>query len=168
MAKKNYDYVAQVQLKHNQLPATFNVETQEITVIQPKDNHANLVVINYTNYCMINSTLLERLVQSEDITRVERGYILEMSTMLKTEYNALFQKNNTPHSITTLSKAFDVSYNKLSTMLKRFVNAGIIYKIVGKDKEIFVMNPFLARKRKFISAEVAEIFTSFNEEIITE
>lgn len=132
-----------------------------VKIIQPTQG-GNVLAIHYENYFSINVDVLKSLFLNKEISRVETGYIMEMATMLKTEYNALFQGNNFPHNIGTLSYTLDMSYNKMSSLLKKLVKKGILGKLSTEDRELYVMNPFLARRRKWVDQETSKIFNDFS------
>lgn len=118
---------------------------------------------------MFNVKVLDKLVDlakakgNGGITRAEKGYILDMATMLKTEYNALLTDNNRPHTINTLAEELDMVYSRMSKLLNKFVKKGILGKLTTADRTVYVMNPFLARKRKFVSPETSSIFIGSGE-----
>jgi hypothetical protein len=156
-------YNKTIKLQDNEIAAKINTETGILTTIKAFTNQqTDVVCLNYENYFSLNVTVLERLTESKLLSRTDKGYILDMCTMLKTEYNALYTNNNIPHTITTLSSTLELHYDKMRKLLKRLVKIGILGRLVTADRELFVMNPFIARKRKFVSKEVSKIFNDFS------
>lgn len=155
------------ELNENQLPATVNINDGTVSLLTPDelmvDDATRLIAIEYENYFTVNVEVLMKLTQLKTISNAERGYITEMAAMLKTEYNALFNKNNTPHNIESLSNVLNMHYDRMSSMLKKLVKIGILGKLKTRDKDYHVMNPFFARRRKFVDKELKKIFTDFSE-----
>ena len=156
---KNWDYEQTLKLKHNQAPAYVDLETGEVTIVEPSET----IEISYKNYFYISVDTLNRLVDENLLSRVEKGYIMEFSTMLKTQYNALFN-NNVPHTIDSLSNLFEMNYNRKSQTLKALTKKGVLAKLETADRKMYILNPYLARRKRYIDKETAMVFKNFNSE----
>jgi predicted transcriptional regulator len=91
--------------------------------------------------------------------------ILMMTTDLKTPLNIVYNGPQ-PHSNESLQKF--LGYSSKSTFIKllqKLIKEGVLYQIKGRIsgevRVIYMMNPFLARKRKTIDKEVFEVFRPF-------
>lgn len=112
---------------------------------------------------MINQQALDHLVGNKDITKIEKGYIMDMAGMLKTTYNALYTRNQRPHNPITLGKAIDLSVDRTVKLLRHFEKKGIIAKTTCGGKIMYSVNPFLARKRMFVDKELMAYFETYDE-----
>ena len=110
---------------------------------------------------MINQDALDRLVKNNQITKIEKNYIMDMAGMLKTTYNALYTRNQRPHNPSTLSRAIDLSIDRTIKLLRHFEKQGIIAKTTCAGKTMYSVNPFLARKRMFVDKELVSYFNTF-------
>jgi len=133
----------------------------EVLEIQKPEPKGNLVPIQYNNYFMINVEVLERLVQEQELTKSEKMYIMEMSGLLRTPYNALYTKNQRPHNSETLSKVIELSHDRTIRLLKILEKKGIVAKMTCAGKVMYCMNPFLARRRQFVDKELAAYFNTY-------
>lgn len=159
---RTWDYEKNIKLKHHEAPAKINKETGEVTIL----GESNTIEISYNNYIMIDTATLKTLVDENLLTRVEKGYIVEFATMLRTQYNAIFN-NNVPHTIDSLSEYFEMNYNRMSSTLKTLTKKGILAKLDTGDRKMYILNPYLARKRKYIDSETALIFKKFTHKKVS-
>lgn len=123
----------------------------------------NYVVITSDDYVVLDCKTVNYL--SEVLSRTEMNNILMMTTDLKTPLNIVYNGPQ-PHSNDSLQKF--LGYSSKSTFLKllqKLIKAGVIYQIkgniCGEVRVIYMMNPFLARKRKTIDKEVFSVFKPF-------
>lgn len=171
---KNYDYEITQKLKHNEVSvivqdptnktlALIDHETGEVEEIPTERiiSNPSKTVVNSESYLIVNIHGLKYLRENELITVVEKGYIMEMGEMLKSDYNALFTNNNLPHTIETLAKQLDLHYNRCTKLLRKLIKVGVCAKLSLEGKTIYVLNPFLIRNRKLISVETQNIFKTF-------
>lgn len=159
---KDYDYEYNSKLKHHQSPAYLDRETGEFTELD-LGGQGNTIPINYKHYFMMDVDTLNQLVKSKLLSRVEKGYITDMAAMLKTSYNALYDKQNNPHTIDSLSVDMELSYNRMTSLLKQLVKKGILGRLTVGEATYHVMNPFLARRRQFVDKDVCKLFPDFKE-----
>ena len=123
------------------------------------------VMICSDNYVIIDADSFNFL--KKHLNRSELGSIGIMSVDLKTELNVIYN-NNFPHTNDSLQKVLGIASNStFHVLIKKLVNLGVVYQMKGKVRDrimtFYLMNPFLARKRKTIDAGLAEIFTTFKE-----
>jgi len=158
---KDYDYEYNSKLKHHQAPAYLDTETGEFTEIDR--GQGNTISINYKHYFMMDVDTLNELVKSKLLSRVEKGYITDMAAMLKTSYNALYNKQNNPHTIDSLSVDMELSYDRMTKLLKQLVKKGVLGRLTVGEATYHVMNPFLARRRQYVDKDVCKMFPNFKE-----
>ena len=123
----------------------------------------NYVVITSDDYVVLDCKTVNYL--SEILSRTEMNNVLMMTTDLKTPLNIVYNGPQ-PHSNESLHKF--LGYSSKSTFIKllqKLMKAGVIYQIkgniAGEVRVIYMMNPFLARKRKTIDKEVFNVFNPF-------
>lgn len=123
----------------------------------------HLMIMHYDEYLMMDSKAFAYI--SNILSKKELSYILIMAHMLKTEMNALYTKQNCPHTIETLTNDLDLIYENTCRLLKKLVSKGILYKFsgfkYGQPLTAYLMNPFLVRKRKTIDKELNNLFEDF-------
>ncbi len=123
----------------------------------------NYVVITSDDYVVLDCKTVNYL--SEALSRTEMNNILMMATDLKTPLNIIYNGPQ-PHSNESLQRF--LGYSSKSTFIKllqKLIKEGVLYQIKGRIsgevRVIYMMNPFLARKRKTIDKEVFEVFRPF-------
>lgn len=155
---KTWDYEKTVKMKHNQRLLIVDDETGEMIDLNAE---SNTVAINYGKFFIINERALATIFEMKLINQKDKAYILDMAQMLKTEYNALYTKQNTPHTLETLSNIFDLHYDRCTTLMKKLTKNGIVGRLSTNGKTFYVMNPYLVKSRKYISTETSDIFPDF-------
>jgi len=124
----------------------------------------NSVVISNEDYYVVDAKVLDYL--SSILNRSELGSLSIMSTDLKTPLNIIYN-NNVPHTNETLQQKLGMdSPSGFSKLIKKLMKVGILYQIkgniMGQIRVIYMMNPFVVRKRKVIDATVLELFPNFH------
>ena len=124
---------------------------------------SNFVILTSEDYAIIDSKAMTFL--REHLNRSELGSVGIMIEDLKTPMNIVYN-NNVPHTNESLQAVLGISSNSTFTLLMRkFIKLGVLYQIkgniMGKVRVIYMMNPFLARKRKQLDADVVKIFKEF-------
>jgi hypothetical protein len=141
------------------LTSELNRDKMVVTVTE----EGNYVVITSDDYVVLDCKTVNYL--AEVLSRTEMNNILMMTTDLKTPLNIVYNGPQ-PHSNESLQKF--LGYSSKSTFIKllqKLIKEGVIYQIKGRIsgevRVIYMMNPFLARKRKTIDKEVFEVFRPF-------
>jgi hypothetical protein len=138
-------------------------ELQRDKMVVAVTKEGDYVVITSDDYVVLDCKTVNYL--SDILSRTEMNNILMMATDLKTPLNIVYNGPQ-PHSNESL-QVFLV-YSSKSTFIKllqKLIKVGVIYQIKGnirgEVRVIYMMNPFLARKRKTIDKEVFEVFKPF-------
>lgn len=123
----------------------------------------NYVVITSDDYVVLDCKTVNYL--SEVLSKPEMQSILKMATDLKTPLNIVYNGPQ-PHSNESLQRFLGYSSEAMFIkLLKKLIKEGVLYQIKGRIsgevRVIYMMNPFLARKRKTIDKEVFEVFRPF-------
>lgn len=125
----------------------------------------DLVCLNSSDYAVVDSATMKYLLSV--LSYNEIGKITYMALTTKTQLNILYN-NNVPHSNKSLQKYLEVkSESSFFKFLKKLIKVGVLYqikgKIYGEVRVIYMLNPYVTRKRKTFDAKVFEIFTEFKE-----
>jgi hypothetical protein len=124
---------------------------------------SDLVVIDSKNFFITDVGVLTQLLQDKIISVTDVGYIMMMSQTLKTEHNATFNYS-VPHTLESLSKLLDLSYERTTKLIRKLYSKNIMYKLTTVNATLYCMNPYLTRKRKTLSKELIAIFSQFDKE----
>ena len=85
--------------------------------------------------------------------------------------NNKYNENNQLHSNETLQKYLDISSTStFFALVNKLIKAGVLYQvkglIYGEVRKIYMINPFLSKKRKVFDEKVIEVFQSFENKLI--
>jgi hypothetical protein len=149
-----------------------NIETGE-TLASEATTNVHITMKEDTQYFTIDSDeyivfdsgameYLNRVLPKSDMARV-----LQMGNMVKGDCSILFQKNNIPHDSNTLPNALQLSQDKFYKMARTLVKKGILSYCVcapsGYVQKIYMLNPYVARKRKVLNCELNTIFKDISK-----
>lgn len=134
-------------------------KTTSITVSEK----TGLVKLESTDFAVIETEAV--LALSKILNNPDLANVLKMSITAKTSFNILFN-NNVPHNNTSLQSYLELNSKAMYlALIKRLINAGVLYKIEGKMfgsvRTCYILNPMIARKRKVVEEKVIEIFENF-------
>lgn len=123
----------------------------------------NYVIITSDDFVVLDSKTVRYL--STELSRTEMHNLLMMTTDLKTPLNLVYNGPR-PHTNDTLQKFLGYSSKAMFLkLLKRLIELGVLYQIKGRISNevrvIYMLNPYIARKRKTIDKEVFEVFQPF-------
>jgi hypothetical protein len=126
---------------------------------------ASHVIIHSHEYTIVDSKAMSFL--REHLNRSELGSIGIMTEDLKTSLNIIYN-NNVPHTNESLQRILRIASNStFNLLIRKLMKLGVLYQIkgniMGKIRVIYMMNPFLARKRKQLDINVIDIFKEFKE-----
>jgi len=151
-----------------------NRETGEILVDEMSSDtkmtiirDSGLVSVSYSDYAVISTDAIIYLTTI--LNNSDLGNVLKMLTTTKTPLNILYN-NNVPHSNSSLQQYLKVSSeSKFIDLIKRLMKLGVLYQIkgniYGSVRVIYMLNPFLSKKRKLFDDKVFKIFKNFQVEI---
>jgi hypothetical protein len=119
-----------------------------------------MIIMSSDNFIILDANTVKYLDQV--LSTSEMGHIMKMTVDLKTPLNLIYN-GAYPHSNKSLQDL--LGYTSESTFLKlikKLMNLGILYQIKGNIsgsvRVVYMLNPFLARKRKSLDKEVFEVF----------
>lgn len=144
-----------------------NAETGELmdselskTTIKISED-TNLVSLSSDEFITIDSKVLNFLLKNKIITTTESGYVLAMANTVKTDYNALYKNNNTIHTLDSIAVLLELSIDRTKKLLSSLRKKDIIFLLKRSKDTIYLLNPYIARKRKTINTECIAIFPKF-------
>lgn len=118
-------------------------------------------VLSFANFVSSDAVFDEKicwLLSAADYRR----YRL-MSNWLHTNFNVILSGNNRPHTLQTLAKAIRLSVDETTRLVKRLAAKGLLVYMCcpesGYDKKIFMMNPYVTRKRNSFHEHFLPLFT---------
>jgi co-chaperonin GroES (HSP10) len=124
------------------------------------------VTIDYENYATVSTKAIMALV--EILNNSDLANALKMSFCAKGPLSLLYNENNQLHSNKTLQDYLDISSESTYFILiNKLIKAGVLYQIkgniYGEVRKVYMLNPFLSKKRKTFDEEVIKIFKSFDQ-----
>lgn len=155
--------------KHVDMTPYVNVETGETLVSELKDSKVEItedsesIVVTSDNYTVIDSEAM--LFLTQHLNRSELGAVSIISADLRTPLNIVYN-NTIPHTNETLQELLGMASNStFNLLIKKLMKLGVLYQIkgyiMGKIRVIYMMNPFVARKRKQFDEKVVNLFREF-------
>ena len=156
------------------LPTDYvNTETGELLSSECKDKisitlkeNTNQFIINSDEFVTFDSEAMRYL--SANIMSADLNRIFDMANMLKTDCSILTQNNNHPHDTDTLSATLNLSLNKFYEFVRRLVKRNILCYATcapsGYVQKIYMLNPYIARKRTTFSCEMSKFFRDITKD----
>jgi len=148
-----------------------NVETGEVLSSELKNIRPSVTVTEKGDYMIMSSDdfiILDSKTAeylAEELSRAEFANMLKMATDLKTPLNLVYNGPR-PHTNETLQNFLGyASESMFSKLIKKLMKVGVLYQIkgniMGEVRVIYMLNPFIARKRKTVDTKLFEVFKPF-------
>lgn len=164
--KKDFDYVEEVKLLHNELPAKVNQETGEITIVKKKGRPKSIVPQGKEIW-LPNGTFQKHFPQSwkwlrENTTDNEFKAAYALAQLAKAYTNSLEPLNDTT-IIPELVKVTGVSKNLVGIVLHKLWKLGVyakfeVYDYTKPYTKFWILNPYLSFNGKLIDSDIASLF----------
>lgn len=127
----------------------------------------NMSVISYSDYSVISTEaiiMLSRILNNSDLANV-----IKMSITVKTPLSILYNED-IPHTNYTLQKYLEIrSESMFIGLIKRLMKAGVLYQIKGlihgEVRVIYIINPYICRKRRVFENQILDIFEQFKADL---
>ena len=127
----------------------------------------NMSVISYSDYSVISTEaiiMLSRILNNSDLANV-----IKMSITVKTPLSVLYN-DDIPHTNYTLQKYLEIkSESMFIGLIKRLMKAGVLYQIKGlihgEVRVIYIINPYICRKRRVFENQILDIFEQFKADL---
>lgn len=168
--------ITQPRLKKNvdfDLETYVNIETGELLssslgrdkLSVSVTEKGDYVVMSSDDYVVLDSATVKFL--ATELSRAELSNVLMMATDLKTPLNLVYNGPQ-PHSNESLQAFLGYSSRAMFfKLLNKLMGLGVIYQIKGRIsgelRVVYMLNPYIARKRKTIDNSVFKVFQPFIE-----
>jgi hypothetical protein len=146
------------------LSSEFTKEKVSISVTEQGD----YVILSSDDYVVLDSQTVKYL--NTFLTKTEIASTLMMATDLKTPFNMVYN-GPFPHSNDSLQ--LFLGYNSKAmflNLLQKLMKVGVLYqlkgRICGELRVVYMLNPYIARKRKTIDASVFKVFKPFDDSLL--
>lgn len=123
----------------------------------------NLSELKSNNFAVIETNAI--IFLSQMLNNSDLANVVKMAITVKTDQNVLYN-NNIPHTNATLQTYLELKSEAMyMALIKRLMKIGVLYQVkglVGEEIRVFyILNPFIARKRKIIQNDIIEVFEKF-------
>lgn len=146
---------------------TMRSETKSNEKIQKKKPNGTFR-INSDNYVMFDDNAVKYLLKVLNRTDVSR--VFQMSNMARGECSILSHSNSRPHTSESLAEALGMSMDKFYAMIRTMVKESILAYTVcaptGFVRKIYILNPYIARKKRVMSCELMHTFCDVTKDVI--
>jgi len=126
----------------------------------------NQFIVNSDEYVLFDANAIYYL--SLHLNNTDKGKILQLANMVRGDCSVICQNNNHPHTPETLSVTFDMHIDKWYAFVRKMVKMNILAYCVcapsGYLQKIYMLNPYIARKRKTINCELNHFFTDVTKQ----
>lgn len=141
------------------LSSELGVARPSLTVTEKGD----YMIMGSDDYIVLDSATVRYLTQV--LSRTEFASMLQMATDLKTPLNLVYNGPR-PHTNETLQTFLGYASKAMFlNLIRKLMKVGVLYQIkgniMGELRVIYMLNPFIARKRKTIDTQVFEVFKPF-------
>lgn len=146
---------------------TMRSETKSNERVQKKKPNGTFE-INSDNYVMFDDNAVKYLLKVLNRTDVSR--VFQMGNMTRGECSVISHPNSKPHTSDSLAKVLDMSMNKFYSMIRTLVKEGILAYTVcaptGFVRKIYILNPYIARKKRTMNCELMMTFCDVSKDVI--
>ena len=145
-----------------------NAETGETLASEAKDGitikmteDTKYFTIDSDEYVVFDSKAINYL--AKELAKSDMARVLRLGNMVKGDCSIICQDNNKPHDSETLPKVLDdMSHDEFYKMVRKLVSKNILAYCVcapsGFVQKIYMLNPYIARKRKVLNCELNTFF----------
>ena len=123
-------------------------------------------VIDSNEYVVFDAGAIEYL---QSAAKADVSRVIQMGNMVKGDCSVIYQNNNHPHDSSTLPGILNLSQDKFYKMVRRLVALNVLSYCVcapaGYTQKIYMLNPYIARKRKTFDNKLAEFFRDVTKPI---
>ena len=152
-----------------------NVDTGELLSSEVKNNitislkkGTDQFIINSDEYVTFSSDAMSYL--AKELSNVDIARVFKIGNMLKGDCCVISQTNNHPHTSETLFVILDMTKDEFYKMVRRLFKSNILSYCVcapsGHVQKIYMLNPYIARKRKTINCELSYFFRDVTKDSI--
>ena len=150
-----------------------NKDTGETILSEHKDKISittrvgtNQFTISSDNYIVFDSNAIMYI--SQYLTKADVARVMTIANMVIGECSVICQGNNHPHTSETFSVALDMCQDEFYKMVKRLIKNNVLAYCVcapsGYVQKIYMLNPYIARRRKFLNCELQTFFRDITQD----
>lgn len=123
-----------------------------------------VVMVSSRSYAVIDEDAVQYLMNV--LNNSDFANVIKMAVLTKTPLNIIYN-NNIPHTNETLKSYLSLkSTSMYNRMISRLIEEGILYqikgKVYGRVRIIYMLNPYVTRKRKMFDSKVFNVFSKLN------
>lgn len=128
-----------------------------ITVLENTDSSK----VKYDEFALVSKDAFDYL--REVLSMSDVGNVLALTMCAKTDLSLLYNTNNVLHSNKTLQEYLAInSETTYYSFIKRLIKASVLYQvkgnIQGSVRTVYILNPFLMKKRDTFKNQILELF----------
>jgi len=136
----------------------------KVSIVVNKDT--DMSVVSYSDYSVISTEAI--IILSQILNNSDFANVIKMAVVVKTPMSIVFN-DTIPHTNETLQKYLEIkSESMYISLVKRLIKNGILYQIkgliYGEVRKIYIINPYICRKRKVFENKVLDMFQQFKKE----
>ncbi len=159
--KKNYDYIDDIKLKHNEVVTALNLETGEVRRKNHFTNSSNLIKFDHGKLFKkeYNNSWLFLLRELKPMEVSAVTYLISFAQMNTGSLEPL----NDDTTVRDLSFKLNISVNRVKQILKVLFLYGVYgkFEVYNPDKpftKYWIINPFLSFSGTHIDTEIVNLF----------
>lgn len=124
--------------------------------------------VHSDNYVTFDDNAVKYLLKVLNRTDVSR--VFQMGNMTRGACSVISHPNSRPHTSESLAKVLEMSMNKFYAMVRKMVKEGILAYTVcaptGIVKKIYILNPYIAKKKRVMDCELLMTFCDVTKDVI--
>lgn len=129
-------------------------------------NDTGKSIVTYSDYSVISTDAAQILF--EILNNSDFANVMKMALVVRTDWSILFN-NTVPHTNETLQKYLKIKSEAMFMgLIRRLMKAGVLYQVKGliwgEVRVIYLINPYLCRKRKVFENRVLDVFRKFTKD----
>ena len=130
------------------------------------DKNTDMSVVSYSDYSVISTEAI--VILSQILNNSDFANVIKMAIVVKTPMSILYN-DTIPHTNETLQKYLEIKSEAMYiSLMKRLMQAGVLYQmkglIYGEVRKIYIINPYICRKRKVFENKILNVFQQFRKE----
>ena len=138
--------------------------SDRVSIVVNKDT--DMSVVSYSDYSVISTEAI--VILSQILNNSDFANVIKMAIVVKTPMSIIYN-DTVPHTNETLQKYLEIkSESMYISLMKRLMKAGILYQmkglIYGEVRKIYIINPYICRKRRVFENKVLDVFKQFKKE----
>ena len=150
---------------NHQTGETMDSEMKDGLTVKMREDTGHFV-IDSNEYVVFDAGAIEYL---QSAAKADVSRVIQMGNMVKGDCAVIYQNNNHPHDSSTLPGVLNLSQDKFYKMVRRLVSLNVLSYCVcapaGYTQKLYMLNPYIARKRKTFDSILHEFFRDITKPI---